>query len=344
MVLQTPPTPENMEVSIDERINMGILALPASVFGLTEISNCNVTSLDSGHHNYNFRIELNNDATLQYIVRFHPGTSSDNDPILGEFGKLKSLNGLHCPRVHYVGAFEGVESQVLIMEFIPGEHKDFEILTDDEIGSLAQAIKDIHGITSDTYSSRLGAQADSHGTHLSYANALISSTIDNRIAKLNPDIYKNDAQLIHNAIKQLHDWLKISENAFTSTQFSVMHTDIWSLNVIWDEGKPTFIDWEDMCYGDPADEVAYIFAINNVSDHFKKYFLDTYVRSMQDTFFSERLRIYTLKARLFDLIWSIKKLDEEMSNQPGYIQKEKGVYEEYYIVRLNALKKFIGQV
>lgn len=120
------PTPEKKEVNIDERINKGILALSPSIFGLTEISNCIVTTLDSGHHNYNFQIELNNDATLQYIVRFHPGASLDNDPIPGEFSKLKSLHGLHSPRVYYVGAFEGIASQVLIMEFIPGEHKDFE--------------------------------------------------------------------------------------------------------------------------------------------------------------------------------------------------------------------------
>ncbi len=337
-------TPEIKKITIEELINNGILALSPSVFGLTEISNCIVTTLDAGHHNYNFRIELNNDATLQYIVRFHPGASSQNDPIAEEFDKIKSLYGLHCPQVYYVGTFEGIESQVLIMEFIPGEHKDFERLTDDEIGSLAQAIKEVHSITGNTYSSRLGGLADSHGTHLSYANALIEGTIDNRISKLNQEIYKDDAQLIHGAIKQLHDWLKVSENAFTSTQFSVLHTDIGSLNVIWKEGKVTFVDWEDMCYGDPADEVAYIFAINNVSDHFKKCFLDTYVHTMQDPFFAERLRIYTLKARLFDLIWSIKKLDEEMSNQSGYIQKEKGVYEGFYIERLNALKKFMDQV
>lgn len=149
--------------------------------------------------------------------------------------------------------------------------------------------------------------------------------------------------MIQQAIKQLHDSLETSKNAFTGTQFSTLHTDIWSLNVVWNESKPTFVDWEDMCFGDPADELAYILAINNVSEHFKTIFMQAYLQGTHDPFFMERLDIYTLKARLFDLIWSIKKLDEEAQGQPGHIQKAEGIYENFYNVRLVSLRKYMDK-
>ncbi len=40
--------------------------------------------------------------------------------------------------------------------------------------------------------------------------------------------------------------------------FSLLHGDLSAGNILWDEGRPTLIDWEFARDGDPAEDLAYL--------------------------------------------------------------------------------------
>ena len=99
------------------------------------------------------------------------------------------------------------------------------------------------------------------------------------------------------------------------------------------------IDWTESVYGDPADELSALFAINNVTPEFKEIFLENYLKKRSDSTLNNRISVYVLKNRIADLVWSIKQLEREKSgNQSALLQKEDGVYQGYYNVRLEALR------
>lgn len=46
--------------------------------------------------------------------------------------------------------------------------------------------------------------------------------------------------------------------------FRTLHGDLWSGNVVWDGGRPVLVDWEYRRAGDPAEELAYMAAMDDL--------------------------------------------------------------------------------
>jgi hypothetical protein len=99
------------------------------------------------------------------------------------------------------------------------------------------------------------------------------------------------------------------------------------------DGTIKLIDWN-ATFGDPADELAYIFTGNHCSQSFVKTFLKSY-RPPEGSDITARIPAYVLKNLLDDLAWAIEMYElhpreeewtaiyqERLTNLSGHLQKK----------------------
>lgn len=60
--------------------------------------------------------------------------------------------------------------------------------------------------------------------------------------------------------------------------FTLVHGDVWGGNVVWQGGRPTLVDWEFQRVGDPAEDLAYAVAMDDLPDHLVVALLEGYGR------------------------------------------------------------------
>ena len=58
----------------------------------------------------------------------------------------------------------------------------------------------------------------------------------------------------------------VDRDAPAARPFRRLHSDLWGGNVIWDGTHPTLVDWEYSHLGDPAHELAYAAALDDLDD------------------------------------------------------------------------------
>lgn len=321
-----------------------VKGLDPAIFGTDHITTVELSKLPGGHSNVTYLTTINDES---FVMRFHPREQDGTDHTAEEYKKLKRLDGHHAPRALFLGKPDFIKSSVLIMDFVPGEHKDFSTLSPDEIQNFALAVADIHSITQKgVFAKTPDIPEDVKGTYYDYLQSHIAHNIENRFQEADPALYEKDNAVIQEARKKLRHQMEEHKDAFSGNDFSYSHNDLVKLNILWKDNQPTVIDWEVPCYGDRADEIAYIFAVNNTSDQFQVKFLEAYekqldAQSVDDPTFRERLKVYILKHKLFDLAWSISMLDEEQKGTNPLMKQEEGLYRRFYDDRLKSLKDYL---
>jgi aminoglycoside phosphotransferase (APT) family kinase protein len=324
----------------EDRLKIYIASLDPHIFRVSHIPNFSLLPLTTGHQNHNYVIQLDGQQKKKFVLRYNPHPFDENEKTESEYQKLVLLNGLHAPKVLFLGQPEFLPSAVLVMEFIEGEHKEFFKLKDDEIQRLARAVVDIHSITKEKFSISPGAPAEKEGAQYDYLQEMIANTITKRLEHADPSVFAKDKDVIDEAKERLKSITLRYKDAFSGKEFSLLHLDIIPPNVLWHEDKITFVDWIALSFGDRAEEVAYIFAINNLGEHFQQVFLDEYQKLVSDKVLLERVKVYMLKHKLFDLAWSITMLSDEKA---GKITLQEGSYQSFYDERLTSLKDYLNK-
>lgn len=316
-----------------------IESLDPKLFGVDSLNDVSLTPITSGHQNFNCVVTLNNQDDHKFIIRYDPQPFDEFAGTKNEYENLLSLDGFYAPKVLFLGKPDFLGQEVLIMEFLEGVHKEFTSLTTEEIAALAKVVSDINNRTKSQFSRAPGGPPDNNGTYLDYLRGMIESTIDRRLNAADPSVYEKGKEVIPEVREKLEKMIKENQEAFSGNVFSMLHLDIIPPNVLWKDEKVTFIDWSALSYGDRADEVAFIFAINNMGADFRKKFLQQYLNHVNDPTLAQRIEVYILKLLLFDFAWSITMLDEEAKGKHGVMAKEKGLYKSFYDVRLKSLKE-----
>lgn len=311
-------------------------SLEPALFGVTAISTVTLERLETGLHNVNYLVTLNNSLEHRFILRFHPNNDNGKDKAAAEASNMHLLEGMPIPKLLWTDKPDFLDSTIIIIEFIPGVHKDFNTLTVSEIKALAATLAEVHSKKSKLYSPSWSAAPTELGDYADYFKSVVKSTITTPLRKAPGDIYSDSAKIIHEAVVRLD--VRLVD--FDNKEFSLLHTDIGSGNVLWNNSKPTFIDWEEVTFGDPADEVAYVFAINNLSKTHQSTFLKEYLAHCDDVTLGTRLPLYMLKNRLFDLVWSIGKLSQQASGIESELMSiPNNTYKKFYDERRDALER-----
>ncbi len=133
---------------------------------------------------------------------------------------------------------------VLVLSTVPGVHVAPAALGAGDLRTLAAAVRRIH----DARVSQDGrwpewpeAEATLPGYHARVVTAVREAAADGVRARV---------ERILAALPSLP--------AAVGAPFRSLHGDLWSGNLLWDAGRPAFLDWEYARQGDPAEELAYL--------------------------------------------------------------------------------------
>ena len=319
-----------MAKKLEDQIIIYTSSLDSKIFGLQSITDIKIQPLLGGYHNSMYVLLLNKHS--KFVVRFSLHNETGTDRIAEEWASMKKIQNVRIPSCLFIGVPDFLGSSIMITDFIKGEHKKFDSISDSEVSCLAENIARLHQNTLDMYSVALGAPPTQLGTHFNYLRSSVESSIIRRLDKIDPLYLAEAEENIKKGLEQINQLSVNNAEFFERHMFSLLHTDVNENNIIWQAGVPVFIDWEDVTYGDPADEIGYIFAINNASQLFKETFLSKYMQLSDDLDIPARVKVYELKNRLFDLIWSIGKLAESDKNRPLYCE------------RLDSLRHAVAQI
>ena len=312
-------------------------ALPVEVLGTTFAADLSLTQFKEGLHNVTFLLETGGATNRRFVVRFHPGDSEGRDMVAAEYECLEALKGSCSPRAVYLGKPDFLAASLMIMEYVPGEHRSFDSLSDQEIGVLARTLARLHSRTSAVFSPRPPGFAALSSQREAAERSIQRWTID-RLRDLERTYHEEGIALAEEALDILWGEIERHNGAFQAAADNLCHGEPNPKNVIWNKAGLTLIDWTDWGFGDPADEISFMFAMNNSGEDFQKVFLAEYADERTDVGMATRVRVYILKSRIEDLVWSMQQLEKERLGQHSeFLNQGRETYQEYYRARLGAL-------
>jgi aminoglycoside phosphotransferase (APT) family kinase protein len=281
---------------IQNEIRTYIQLLNPNIFGVTKITSITLSPLSNGYQNVNFMFELNEHPDKKYVIRFHPDNQQGRDKTATEAQNMQLLHEASIPKILFIDKPDFINSSIMIMEFIDGESKDFNSLTLQQMKLLAKTIARVHTITNTHYSQTMGGPATQSGNYADYLRAMIEYSIQRYLAPLKQTTYQECSQLVQQAQSRIAVEMSKAARPFAGSLFSLLHTDIGAGNVLWAGQVVTLIDWEEITFGDPADEVSYIFMVNNLTSAHQDEFLSSYFAIKADESLTQRLIAYTFKS------------------------------------------------
>ena len=322
----------------EEEVKAYVRSLPPHIFGLQTYEHLSCARLKKGLHHLNFKLVVSDTTkTCTAVVRL-PATAEDQEALTREVWYLEKLKSDVTPNILFHATASSLGMPVLITAFVPGAHIAFSRLTEAQIGMLAKKLTDVHSIKENRYSSAGAVLPTFMGTYRNYARAVVYEDIDKPYERARS--IPHDDKTVSRARTLLDRMLNSNNDSWGQNEFSLCHGDIGIYNVLWTEHDLRLIDWDGARFGDPADDIAYIFAINQVSSRWRSSFLNTYSRLSPTQHIQSRIEIYLLKNYLFDVVWSMGKLLEEQENR-SLVKLARGEYQVMYEERLTALKRYL---
>lgn len=290
-------------------INNYISTLPPATFGLAKVTSANTSPLELGLHHLNFKITVSDGQISDSFVIRIPAAENHPDALANEHWYIGLLDAGITPESVYYDQHSSLGYPLLITRFIPGKHLPLATLSHHRIRQLAGKLRHIHAIHRPRFSRGDAAKPDHLGSLRDFAASAVADQIDTRYQAVAMAV-PHDRALFEQARHLLAQQLRSPDTSWDNTTFSLCHGDINAGNLLWTARGLRLIDWDGANFGDPANDVAYIFAINNVSHRWQQQFLDSYLQANPQPDISPRLDTYILKNRLADLVWSIGKIHE----------------------------------
>jgi aminoglycoside phosphotransferase (APT) family kinase protein len=191
-----------------------------------------------------------------------------------EAAVLRLVGGAAAPELYdFRCTSRWFDVPVMCLQYVPGDPRELRSTRLEDIGSLASVVAWVHQRPVDDLVGPLARTA----TIVSYAHDRLRSILSTLAWARDPLPAALQARL-----KRAADSVATSFDAARDTQSfathegpSLLHGDIGPGNVLWGAG-PVLIDWEYTRLGDPADEIAYLFDQNQLTDPQRQAFWDGY--------------------------------------------------------------------
>ena len=201
-----------------------------------------------------------------YVVRIsHTDDQHEREKARREAMVLSHLEDGLAPRLyHYDESSTFFNRPTMLLAFLRGVHFDLAAANDEMLSSLGRTVGRLHDLKADRFIAAFGFNAR---TPAEYLIERFKGDIGRRIQwdRLPGELatrfwkgYRKVAEVTLDSVTQ-EQWL-------TPGPFSLLHGDMGVENMVWSESTVRLLDWEDVRLGDAAEEVAYIFAENALSN------------------------------------------------------------------------------
>lgn len=232
-------------------------------------------------------------------------------------------------------------STILFEEKIEGETvKRFD---KEKIERLAWALADLHSIELNAYGKPLAKRKK--GTRMDY----LLDGIETLHIIAEPFASQTESiKLINRSLKKIKDQAEKATDAFSGTNFTLIHFDLNKNNIIYSkkDGDPVIVDWEQASAGDSAMDIAKLFWKSDFDAGQKQDFLNVYEshQTKNDPHFHERLKVYEVFVLINSIIWRLgvlRDMPQQMSsdNESQFYDRVKDNFDK----ETGMLKNFVSE-
>jgi aminoglycoside phosphotransferase (APT) family kinase protein len=240
-----------------------------------------VTRFEDGNRHAVHRVSYLDPAgvTRDVVVRVsYGGGAADCAQAEREAAVLEKLGGVAAPFLYdFRCTSPWFDTPAMCMGFVRGRQRELNSASLGEIERLASIVAWLH----ERPTGDLVEPLAETGNIASYAEGRLQSILFTLASARDPLPAALQARLIHAADAIATSW-EASQDApsfKTGESLALLHGDIGPGNVLWGP-DPVLIDWEYTRLGDPADEIAYLFDQNALTEPQRQAFWDGYRQSV----------------------------------------------------------------
>jgi aminoglycoside phosphotransferase (APT) family kinase protein len=226
-----------------------VRAYVSSVLGEDRITE--VTRFESGNRHFVHRVSR---TSHDVVVRVSFSASAHEvEQFERETAVLSRVGGVVAPVLYdFRRASEWFDAPVMCMQLVPGSHRDLSSLDDESLARVGALMARVHAIPADDVFPESTTSAE-------YRDARLHFVLEQIAALREPLPPAYDARLRGVAGRLAPGTVR--------EELVLLHGDPSSGNILWPpESEPVFIDWEYSRLGAPADEIAYLFSQEDLSD------------------------------------------------------------------------------
>jgi aminoglycoside phosphotransferase (APT) family kinase protein len=240
------------------------------------------------------------------------------------------------------------ETPAMCMKFVPGHQRELNSASLGEIERLASTVAWLHERPTSDLIEPLAAA----GSVASYAQDRLQSILSTLEWARDPLPAPLQARLTHaaDAIAKRWETSQEAQSFRTGESLALLHGDIATGNILWDD-DPVLIDWEYTRLGDPADEIAYLFDQNALTEPQRQAFWDGYRQSVTSevrlAHVIDRVEWWEPLTLLGSALWWVERwvrrteLDTVGTVDPA-VPREPGYYLDHVTGRLARLEKLLA--
>jgi aminoglycoside phosphotransferase (APT) family kinase protein len=262
---------------------------------------------------------------------------------------LRKVQGLAAPLLHdFRCDSDWFDAPSMCMEYVAGVQRG--PTSRDDCERLGSVVGQVHELSTDDL------------PDASQGPFTLADYLDSRLAKIAERVPAIRAPIPAAAQRRLEGALSmvaqrrrqaLSADCFqTDESLVLLHGDVAGGNILWTPG-PVLIDWEYARLGDAADEVAYIFNQNELSEEQRGAFWRGYARSCRSArhvdYVRDRVQWWepftVLGSSFFWLnLWTQRADAEAAGHADDSVPKEQEYYREHTTRRLERFEQLVGAV
>jgi aminoglycoside phosphotransferase (APT) family kinase protein len=283
-------------------------------------------------------------GTADLVVRVSTvSDAAEREQVAREAAVLGALAGSAAPRLLDVcldDRWFGAPS--MCTEFIPGEHRELASAASSELRALGAVIGSVHARPVDGLADHFHGPRTAAG-YLDQWSELIAGYLP-KLRQPLPSRVAPDVDQALSSVGRILDGPLRAAWTDADDRLVLLHGDVTPGNVLWAD-HPVLIDWEYARLGDPADDVAYIFAQHGLGEAQRQAFWSGYGRAAQRPAFDRiagRVRLWEPVILLGSALWWLERwsararADDAGCANP-LAPKSQGYYLEQAVRRLERL-------
>lgn len=266
----------------------------AHVMGWSRDATAAVTRFEHGNRHAVYRVTNDRvaDNTRDAVVRVAFGAgAADRAQAEREATVLGKVGGVAGPALYdFHSTSPWFDSPVMCLEFLPGSQLALHSRSAAEVELLGSLVAAVHEQSTSDLPKALWGEATGVD---SYAQNRIQSILATLVWARDPLPVE-----VQQRLKQASRWVAERLESLTGTAgfassepLALLHGDIGPGNVLWNP-SPCLIDWEYTRLGDSADEIAYTFDQNTLTESQQGAFWAGYRRAVDG-----RLHVYDIMSR-----------------------------------------------
>ena len=296
-----------------------------------------VERLSSGENHVVYRVSYldHGGIDVDVVVRAGSGDRAERDRAHREATVMQQVGGIVGPEIFdFRPDHPGFAGPLMCMQYIGGEQRELDRVGPHDMQRLGRAVQRLHALP---VPELLAAWTLSDLSLSSYAEERWSAHLASRLPSIRdplPDALQRRLRVAVRVASESMQQINAFASGSSDEGLVLLHADLSGANVIWTP-LPVLIDWEYARIGDPADEIAYLFTQNDLSEPQRAAFWQGYSGTTSTEATLERIvarsRLWEPMTLLGSIFWWLDAWSRSEASRPETSDPSLPRAPEYYL-------------